>query len=282
MVRPLLHQHYHLKNIRDDYRFMNEASVLAASDLLFKHWVQGSVISGLPIDIRPATREQGYAIQARLNERSRSPIYGWKVAATSAAGQAHIGVDGPIAGRILAERVVPCAGVIPAGLNHMAVAEIEFAFRMSRNLDPRRARFSVKEILAAVETLHVAIEIPDSRFEDFANVGAPQLIADNACAHYFVAAEASKADWRSIDLSTHRVIGRIEGGVEREGSGASVLGDPRIALTWLANELSRLGITLQKGQTVTTGTCIPPLAISPGDQITADFGSLGTATVRIG
>ena len=261
---------------------MNEASVQAASDLLFEHWTRGSVISGLPVDIRPATREEGYAIQARLDEQSRSPIYGWKIAATSAAGQAHIGVDGPIAGRILAERVVPCGGLVPAGPNHMAVAEIEFAFRMGRDLDPRPAGFSVDEILAAVETLHVAIEIPDSRYGDFAQAGAPQLIADNACAHYFVAAEASTADWRALDLITHRVIGRIEGRMEREGSGASVLGDPRIALTWLANELSRLGITLQKGQTVTTGTCIPPLSISSGDLVTADFGSLGTATVRIG
>jgi 2-keto-4-pentenoate hydratase len=261
---------------------MNDASVQAASDLLYEHWERGSVISGLPVDIRPATREEGYAIQARLDARSRSPVYGWKIAATSAAGQAHIGVDGPMAGRILAERVVPCAGVIPAGPNHMAVAEIEFAFRMGRDLAPRPEGFSVKEVLAAVETLHVAIEIPDSRYEDFAHVGAPQLIADNACAHYFVAADASTADWRSIELVTHRVIGRIEGKTEQEGSGASVLGDPRVALAWLANELCRLGITLQRGQIVTTGTCIPPLAIRSGDLVTADFGSLGTATVRIG
>lgn len=229
--------------IGGEYSTMNDLSVKAASDFLYDHWMRGSVVSGLPADIRPATREQGYAIQARLDERSRSPVYGWKIAATSAAGQAHIGVNGPIAGRILAERVIPCAGVIPAGPNQMAVAEIEFAFRMGRNLDPRLEGFSVEEILAAVETLHVAIEIPDSRYEDFAHAGAAQLIADNACAHYFVAAEASTADWRSIDLVTHRVVGRIKGKTEQAGSGASVLGDPRIALTWLANELSKLGIT---------------------------------------
>ena len=261
---------------------MNDISLQAASDLLYTHWVQGSVLLALPVDIRPTTREEGYAIQARLGERSSDPVFGWKIAATSAAGQAHIGVDGPIAGRILAERVVPCGGVIPAGPNHMAVAEIEFAFCMGSDLDPRPEKFTVAEVIAAVETLHVAIEIPDSRYEDFAHVGAPQLIADNACAHYFVAADASKADWRSIDLISHRVIGRIAGKIEKEGSGASVLGDPRIALTWLANELSRLGLTLKKGQIVTTGTCIPPLAISSGDHVTADFGALGKATVRIG
>jgi 2-keto-4-pentenoate hydratase len=261
---------------------MNDASLQAASDLLHEHWMQGSVIPELPVQIRPTTREEGYAIQARLDARSRSPVYGWKIAATSAAGQAHIGVDGPIAGRILTERVIPSGGTIPAGPNHMAVAEIEFAFRMGRDLDPRPEAFSVEEVLAAVDSLHVAIEIPDSRFEDFAHCGAPQLIADNACAHYFVAADACTADWRSIDLAAHRVIGRIEGRREQEGSGANVLGDPRVALAWLANELSRLGITLRKGQMVTTGTCIPPLAINPGDTVTADFGSLGVASARIG
>lgn len=261
---------------------MDDDSLQAASDLLYAHWMQGTMIRELPPVIRPTTREEGYAVQARLDARTSKSIYGWKIAATSAAGQAHINVDGPIAGRLLAERVIPCGGVVPAGPNHMAVAEMEFAFRMGRDLAPQPQQRSVDEVLAAVETLHAAIEIPDSRYEDFTAVGAPQLIADNACAHYFVAAESTGQDWRSIDLVSHRVIGRIEGKAESEGSGAAVLGDPRVALAWLANELSRLGITLRRGQIVTTGTCVTPMAIAPGDVVTADFGALGVATVAIG
>jgi 2-keto-4-pentenoate hydratase len=66
----------------------------------------------------------------------------------------------------------------------------------------------------------------------------------------------------------------------REGTGANVLGDPRIALTWLANQLSSLGITLEKGQVVTTGTCMVPLEIEPGDAVDADFGVLGRVLMR--
>jgi 2-keto-4-pentenoate hydratase len=33
---------------------------------------------------------------------------------------------------------------------------------------------------------------------------------------------------------------------------------------------------------VTTGACIPPFAIAPGDHVTVDFGSLGKASVRFG
>ena len=42
------------------------------------------------------------------------------------------------------------------------------------------------EVLDAVDTLHPAIEIPDSRFADYVKAGEAQLIADNACAHLFV------------------------------------------------------------------------------------------------
>ncbi len=76
------------------------------------------------------------------------------------------------------------------------------------------------------------------------------------------------------------MVGAVVGKVTREGSGAQVLGDPRVALTWLANELSKLGITLAAGQVVTTGTCLTPLPVAPGDHVTADFGELGSVTLR--
>jgi 2-keto-4-pentenoate hydratase len=261
---------------------MDSHSTQAASDLLYEHWMQGTLIAELPPEIRPASRAEGYAIQARLEARSGGALYGWKIAATSAAGQAHINVDAPIAGRLLADRVIPNMGLVPPGPNHMRVAEAEFAFRMGRDLAPRAAAYTVDDVLQAVATLHPAIEIPDSRYQDFTRVGAAQLIADNACAHYFVAGEPAGMDWRSIDLAAHRVVARVDGRPDMEGSGANVLGDPRLALTWLVNELSQLGITLAKGQVVTTGACIPPFAIAPGDRVTADFGCLGSASVRFG
>ena len=68
-------------------------------------------------------------------------------------------------------------------------------------------------------------------------------------------------------------------GQEYVGHGKNVLGDPRVALAWLANELRSLGITLRAGEVVTTGTCHPPLPIASGDRIVADFGVLGKVSV---
>ena len=250
-----------------------------AANVLWDHWQCGRLIKELPEDIRPATREAGYDIQARLEQRSEFPLFGWKIAATSLAGQAHIAVDGPLAGRLLRERVRDSGGRVPVGKNHMRVAEAEFAFMMATDLLPRADPYRVDEVLPAVASLHPAIEVPDSRFEDFTTAGAAQLIADNACADYFVLGAAAPEVWRTINLAQHRVTGRSVDNGLREGIGAHVLGDPRDALVWLVNELSRLNLPLRAGEVVTTGTCLVPLPIQPGDHVVADFGVIGAVDV---
>ena len=111
--------------------------------------------------------------------------------------------------------------------------------------------------------------------------GAGQLIADNACTHDFVLGPAMPDLWRDMDLSQQVVEITVSGHETVEGIGANVLGDPRVALTWIANELSRFGPGLKAGQVVTTGTCAPPQTIGPGDRVTADFGALGTVTCAL-
>jgi 2-keto-4-pentenoate hydratase len=261
---------------------MDAAAYGTASDILHGHWMDGTRLDALPAALRPQSRAEGYAIQALLEGRSSAPLFGWKIAATSAAGQAHIAVDGPLAGRILAERLIEVGGTCPFGNNHMKVAELEFAFRMARTLPSLPDDYALDEVLAAVGSLHLAIEIPDSRYDAFERVGAPQLIADNACAHYFVVGPAVPQTWHELDLAAHEVTGFINAGPPHRGLGSNVLGDPRVALQWLVNELSRHGVALEAGQTVSTGTCVVPMAIAPGDHVRGDFGVLGTIEVAIG
>ncbi|MFM2119314.1 MAG: hypothetical protein RL722_782, partial [Pseudomonadota bacterium] len=68
---------------------------------------------------------------------------------------------------------------------------------------------------------------------------------------------------------------------EREGVGRAILGDPRLALTWLVNELCGRGLTLVAGQWVSVGTCMVPLAVEPGDRVVADYGALGRIEVGL-
>jgi 2-keto-4-pentenoate hydratase len=257
---------------------LDKDQIASASQILMKHWREGTKLEALDARLRPQSRAEGYAVQAALETNSPGKLFGWKIAATSEAGQKHINVAGPLAGRIMSDTVIVDGGTASMKGNEMRVGEPEFAFRMGRDLPPRMTPYAVDEVLAAVATLHPAIEIPDSRFVDFVSAGEAQLIADNACAHLFVLGAATTADWRALDLVEERPQITLRG--ERYlGHGRNVLGDPRAALAWLANELRELGITLRAGEVVTTGTCHPPLPIQAGDHMAVDFGALGKVSV---
>ncbi|MGZ5958823.1 MAG: 2-keto-4-pentenoate hydratase, partial [Myxococcaceae bacterium] len=209
-----------------------------AAEILWEHWRQRTRIDALPDSVRPHTRAEGYAIQREVQACAGQALAGWKIAATSSSGQRHIGVDGPMAGRMLAQRSFRSGAEAPLAGSLMRVAEPEFAFTFGRDLAPRAAPYTSSEVLDAVAGLHPAIEVPDSRYADFVHAGEAQLIADNACADYFVLGAAALAPWRGLDLVAHRVSAEVVGRYAREGCGANVLGDPRVALTWLVNELS--------------------------------------------
>ncbi len=236
-------------------------------------------ITGLPEAARPLSRADGYAVQQALARISGQQAYGWKIAATSAAGQRHIGVDGPLGGRLFLNRVLPMSRPISLTGNSMKVGEAEFAFRMANDLPARGALYSVDEVMERVAALYPAIEIPDSRFFEFYKVGGPALIADNACAHEFVLGDEVKSEWRDLDLAKHRVYVTCDGAPNCEGIGSNVFGDPRIALAWLANELNVCGLMLRAGETITTGTCVVPFALAAGKSYRADFGVLGNLTI---
>ena len=253
---------------------LDKDQIAAASQVLVKHWRDGTKLDALEPELRPQNRTEAYAVQAALS----GTLFGWKIAATSESGQKHINVAGPLAGRIMSDTVIADGGTASMKGNAMRVGEPEFAFGMGRDLPPRAAPYTVDEVLAAVDSWHPAIEIPDSRFADFASAGEAQLIADNACAHLFVLGAATNANWRAMDLVEQRPQITLRG-QRYLGHGKNVLGDPRIALVWLANELRGLGIPLRAGEVVTTGTCHPPLPIQAGDRFVADFGALGKVAV---
>ena len=257
---------------------MDQSHIAEAADFLWSTRITQRRIEALPEHLRPRSLSEGYAIQDVMVDIAAQPVAGWKIAATSKAGQAHIGVTEPLAGRLFKNFILEDGARLPATPLHMKVMEAEFAFRMARDLPPRPAAYEQGEVRDAVAALHLAIEVPDARFERFAEIGPAQIAADDAFASWFLLGR-QVPDWRRHDLATQRVRAVNNGTVAAEGSGANVLGDPRIALTWLANHLAQRGIGLKAGDIVTTGTCITPPTIAPGDRVVAEFVGLGEVSV---
>jgi len=261
---------------------MNDEQARAAAAIIWTSWARGQRLRELPEHCRPVSMEDGYAAQAMLEAISGSTRVGWKIAATNVTGQKHIGVDAPIAGRLLDARVATGDTPVPVADNFMRVAEAEFAFVLGGDIPPRERAYGPDEVLERVATLHPAIELPDSRFQDFAHAGGAQLAADDACAGWFVLGDALDVDWRAMDLAAHPVSLSINGRESTCGRGADVLGGPLLALAWLANSHGLRGCGLRAGEIVTTGVCGKPCAISDGDSVRADFGVLGRVALTLG
>ncbi|MCX5989813.1 MAG: hydratase, partial [Chloroflexi bacterium] len=70
-------------------------AVINPASPLVEAWRTRIRIDGLPHHVRPQSRAEGYAMQLAVVELSGEATFGWKIAATSVAGQRHIGVSGP-------------------------------------------------------------------------------------------------------------------------------------------------------------------------------------------
>ncbi|MFQ5956138.1 MAG: 2-keto-4-pentenoate hydratase [Kiloniellales bacterium] len=260
---------------------MAPKAIERAADILLAARRHRRPIDGLPEGLSPNSIDDAYAVQDRLVRMMALPVVGWKIGCTSREAQALLGIDHPIAGRVVDGFLFDSPAVLSSAEYLMRGVEAEFAFRLAVDLPPGAAPFGRDQVLAAVDHLYPAIEIIDPAFAEAAwtRVGTASIIADNS-AHGALVLGAPRDDWRDRDLARAPVELRINGEVRGAGSGASVLGHPLQALAWLATDRARRGDGLEAGQIVTTGTCTGFHMLRPGDRAIADFADLGQVELR--
>jgi 2-keto-4-pentenoate hydratase len=249
-----------------------------AAAALWEAWTSGQPLEALPADLHPADLDAGYAIQRALDGLAGPPA-GWKIAATSKAGQEHLGATGPMVGRLYEPQRRTSPATLSVRGMRMRSAEPEFAFVLGEDLPARKRRLGVEEALAAVDSLVLAVEVPDSRYVDFTSVGVASLAADAMCGGHFITGPTI-FDWRSLDLRAQPARLLSSGEQRSAGSGSSVMGDPREALTWMANEVLSRGWPLRAGEIVITGAAAPPIGVQAGNRVQAVFDGLGTVEVE--
>src|SRR5712671_893013 len=124
--------------------------------------------TGRPIETTPAA---AYAVQDAVAS-ALGAIAGWKVGAPSPTAE-------PNCAPLLAALVAASPARWPASRFRLRGIEGELAFRFGRPLPPRAVPYGEDEVWAAVDTLHPAIELVDSRFADFRATDKLALLADN-------------------------------------------------------------------------------------------------------
>jgi 2-keto-4-pentenoate hydratase len=151
--------------------------------------------------------------------------------------------------------------------------EAEFGFRLGRDLPARSAPYRGRRWAPRSTPSCRSSRSATRAFPSGGSRRIEEITADNAFNGGVVVGTAFEA-WRSLDLATHHVTLSVDGERKGEGTGALVLGHPLIALTWLANEMSRRGDGLRAGELVAAGTCTGLHFAQAGAQLSwADFGA---------
>ncbi|MEM7345934.1 MAG: fumarylacetoacetate hydrolase family protein [Chloroflexota bacterium] len=254
-----------------------------AADLLMKVRATRQRIETLPSDCFPDTISAAYDIQAALIERLQGQHggtrVGHKIGCTNEAAQRFLGLDGPFHGPLLSEFVHRSPARLTSDDFMMRVIEPEFGFQMAEDLPPKAQPYSQAEVTQAIGAMIPAIEIVESRYQNWTKVGAACLIADHAVHGVWVMGDPI-LEWKHLNLATHRVEFWLNGKPYQTGSGEVVLGNPLNVMTWLANALPERGQHLKAGDFVTTGICVDEIYDAQiGDTITVDFGELGSVEV---
>jgi 2-oxo-hept-3-ene-1,7-dioate hydratase len=191
-------------------------------------------------------------------------------------------ISEPDFGTLLDDMVLPNTSEICADHFIVPRLEVEFAFFLARALEgPNVTLF---EVLNATDYVVPALELIDARIEQYDRVtNAPRTvldtIADNAAsAGVVLGGRPVKLD--AVDLRWAGALLHKNGVIEESGLGAAVLNHPANGVAWLANKLAAHQEGLEAGEVVLAGSFTRPVPCAAGDVFHADYGRLGSISVR--
>ena len=238
---------------------------------------------GLPLELRPRTMGETYAVQEALQARiaeELGAVAGYKIALTSPAMRHLLKVDEPFAAAIFSETVHLSPAAVRAGDFVRLGIECELAVRLDRDLPVAAAPFDRARVADAVGACMAAFELVDDRDADYGGLDLPSCIADNGW-NAGVVLGAPCTDWRAKDLAA--AAGRLEINGSPAGSGRAgdVMGHPFEALAWLANFRAGRGQGLLSGAIVMTGSIVQTTYLSPGDRAVFSFDGLDAVALDV-
>lgn len=225
------------------------------------------------IDVVDAYEIQLLNIRRRL--AAGATVHGHKVGLSSKAMQQMMGVDEPDYGHLLSDMVYSEDTPIDTSRFLIPRVEVEVGFVLGDDLPGEGC--TVEDVLRCTDYIAPAIELIDSRIEDW-KIGLCDTIADNASSCGVI---LGKERVRPADLDVKAIDAQLQINGEKvaEGRSDAVLGDPTIAVAWLANKVASFGVRLEKGHVVLPGSCTRAYDVRPGDNVVATFSGLGSVSL---
>jgi 2-keto-4-pentenoate hydratase len=249
--------------------------VHVAATRLVAAWRGAAPVPSAALDLRgadDATAVQG-AIWHALDDAGTVPG-GWKVGAPGPDVEA---TCAPLPHCCLAACGATISG---AGVRRRGV-ELELALRVGRPVDAATAA-DPRALALCFDEAYSAIEVVESRLEDWETAPALAKLADLQSHHALVLGAGVSLAEGLPDLRTLRAaLWFDERPVAQTVGGNRAQNLPRL-LGVLARHVLAVGLTLQPGQIVTTGTCTGLLFAAAGARVRGGVDALPAVSLQFG
>ncbi|MBI2771979.1 MAG: 2-oxo-hepta-3-ene-1,7-dioic acid hydratase [Burkholderiales bacterium] len=231
------------------------------------------------------TIEDGYSIQrqwVRLEMRDGRVVKGHKIGLTSRAMQLASGITEPDFAPLMDDMFFQEGADVPVAAFIAPRVEVELAFVLGTPL--QGPHVALTDVLRAAEYVVPALEIIDARIEPVCSETKVRrkvvdTISDFA-ANAGVVMGGRPARPSDVDLRWTGAMLFKNGVLEETGLAAGVLNHPAKGVAWLANKIAPYGERLEAGEIVLAGSFTRPVEASAGDVFTADYGTLGSISLR--
>jgi 2-oxo-hept-3-ene-1,7-dioate hydratase len=138
--------------------------------------------------------------------------------------------------------------------------------------------------LQATQYVTPALEIIDARIEQFdRDTKAPRKVFDTIAdfaANAGIVLGGRPVRPGDIDLRWAGALLYKNAVIEESGLAAAVLNHPATGVAWLANKIASYDEQLNPGDIVLSGSFTRPTTVTRGDVLHADYGRLGTISMR--
>jgi len=224
-----------------------------------------------PITLAEAYEIQKLSIQQRLNRGEK--LVGYKMGFTSRAKMQQMGVDDLIWGRLTDAMLIEADQIIDLSNYVHPRAEPEIAFKLKTSLS---GKVTKAQALAAVEAIAPAIEVIDSRYQNF-KFSLEDVIADNCSSSGFVI-----GPWQSKDSNIDGLAMNLQVNEEVVASGSSndILDHPLNSLVEAARCIGEAGEELKAGHIILAGAATAAVALAPNQTISAEVADLGSCSFK--
>lgn len=210
-------------------------------------------------------------LQEKAFEAVGRKVVGRKIGLTSVAMQKQLGVDSPDFGFFTDDLVFGDGAEIPVDRFIAPKVEPELGFVLGSDL---AADATFEDVVAAVASTHLAVEIIDSRVRDW-DIRLVDTVADNASCGAIIL-DRTPLDIDPAALPEVTASMSIDGETSGSGTGADVMGHPLSPLHWLAGVLGEQGVPLKAGDIILTGSFCGAAPVIAGQKVTVDYGKYGT------